>query len=764
MPELLKKTFRNTAFWQGVADQMPFGILISEPPGTRILVINREACRIFGIAAVAPGECVDFREVFFGAGGKCFYASKDVLREDSFSSGFFGKNCYVARAFDVQIQQPGGQKRYMSVTSSSITDSNRNPIAMISIVEDINARKENEIKIRRDLKRLEYALNAAVDGLWEWDIPKDSGYLSPRYHQIYGFENNDLPGDIKFWHSMLHPDDRKEALARLVKALKSPDDNYTSTYRMKSRDGKYRWILSKAIVTRRGCDGTVEKMVGTHQDISRQVMLENHLKNANQILQQEVLHQTMHLKEANQQLETILNSSSESIWVCDGSGVILKANKAASETIGLDAEKFIGKKMISLVEDGLIDRSITVEVLATKKQVTRMQKIFKTDKDLMVTGTPVLDENGDISMVIINEVDLTTLNELKREIEDAQTKSRLFQEELNQISMLELHEQNMVATSEGMKQVVTMAMKLARMDVSNILILGASGTGKSLIAKFMHNNGPRKNKPFLQINCAALPESLLEAELFGYEKGAFTGAQDKGKIGLFELAEDGTIFLDEIGELSLNVQAKILKCIEEKEIMHLGGLGVIKIHCNIITATNVDLVQKVHEKTFREDLFYRINIFSITIPSLKTRSEDIIELSLMFLRKYNEKYGMNKKFSQDCLHRLQQHDFPGNVRELKNRIQKAVVITDNELITDLIELSSAPVESKNSGKVASFPAGSVGLAEMVDQFEKNILLEAARKCSSSRRLAALLKTSQSTVVRRFRKHGLTHMLTRDRTV
>lgn len=749
-------TLKSMPFFQATIDQMQSGLLITRLPENEIVFINSTACKLFGIEDIRNRRRINFWDFFFKAGGECLHVSKDIHCQDAFSR----PDACEAKGFEVRIRQPKGEQTYIGVSTSFARDTEQHPVASIAVLEDINKKTENNIKIRQKLQQLEYALSASVDGLWEWNIAEDEGYLSPRYREIYGYAGGEVPEDIKFWHAMLHPDDRSAALSRLVAAIKSPRDTYTSTYRMKNRQGTYRWILSKAIVTERGADGKATKMVGTHQDISRRVALETRLKNANQHLKKEVRTQTKHLKETNQQLETILNSSSESIWVCDGKGTILKANRAARETIGMDTDQFIGKNMNSLVEKGLIDRSVTMEVLEIKKQATRMQKVLNTEKELLVTGTPVLDESGGVSMVVVNETDLTTLNELKRKIQNVQTASKRFQEELNEMSMLELREQNIIASSKEMTLVITMAMKLAKMDVSNILILGPSGTGKSLMAKFIHNSGPRKDTPFLQINCAALPETLLEAELFGYEQGAFSGARSKGKIGLFELAGNGTIFLDEIGELSPKVQAKILKCIEDKELMHLGGLKVINIECNIIAATNVNLVRKVQEKKFREDLFYRLNIFTLNIPTLKDRYEDIVELSLLFLKRYNKKYGQKKVFSPGCLNRIQQYDFPGNIRELENRIQKAVVVTDGDTIKDLVHFDGGQRPATVTPLAAPLPAALTdgGLTAMLETYEKSLLTEALKQYPSTRQLAAFLKTSQSTIVRRFRKYGLTHLL------
>jgi transcriptional regulator with PAS, ATPase and Fis domain len=296
--------------------------------------------------------------------------------------------------------------------------------------------------------------------------------------------------------------------------------------------------------------------------------------------------------------------------------------------------------------------------------------------------------------------------------------------------------------------------KLARFGLSNILILGESGTGKGLIAKFIHENSKRRKKPFIQINCAALPEGLLEAELFGFEKGAFTGAADKGKIGLFELAQGGTLLLDEIGDMPLQLQAKLLKCLDDKEIMHLGGLKTIKIDCTIIAATNQHLEALVQEKKFREDLFHRLNVFRIEIPPLRERQEDIIELAQHFLRKYNKEFKTKKRLSPFMMQQLHGHAFPGNVRELKNILKSAVVMSDS----DILQWSTLGGEKENDGEPESvLPRTSasckMSLAEQLDEVEKNILQKAVINCGSTRELAKFLKTSQSTIVRKMKKYG-----------
>ena len=309
----------------------------------------------------------------------------------------------------------------------------------------------------------------------------------------------------------------------------------------------------------------------------------------------------------NVQLEAIFKSSSDGIWLCDGTGKILNINGASEKINAIKAKDIVGKNVREIVEEGLVDRSATLEVLETQRQVSLLQYLKKTNKYLLVTGTPVFDEDGQISLVVVNERDMTQLNIMKEKLAQTRMETERFKDELAELSLMELKEQEIIAKSEEMQQVLRVAVKLAKMEASNILILGETGTGKGLLAKFIHQYSHRKKKPFIQINCAALPETLLEAELFGYEKGAFTGAREHGKIGLFELAHEGTLFLDEIGDLPFSVQAKLLKYLDDQEIMRLGGIKPKQVDCTIIAATNRNLEARSRQRKFRQDLFFRLN-------------------------------------------------------------------------------------------------------------------------------------------------------------
>jgi transcriptional regulator with PAS, ATPase and Fis domain len=370
----------------------------------------------------------------------------------------------------------------------------------------------------------------------------------------------------------------------------------------------------------------------------------------------------------------------------------------------------------------------------------------------MSTGMPVMDQDGNILLVVVQELDITTLRNLQGQLDELRVLAEKYKDELSHLNLLDIKTQGIISESKEMKQVLNVVLKLARFDVSNILIQGESGTGKGLIAQFIHKTGKRKDKPFIQVNCAALPETLLEAELFGFEKGSFTGAGAKGKIGLFEMAQHGTILLDEIGELPLSLQSKLLKCLDDHEIMHIGGLRSIKIDCTIIAATNRDLKTRVAEKKFREDLYHRLNAFSIELPPLRRRPEDIVALTNFFLDKYNQKYNTRKRLSLKALHTLQQYEFPGNVRELKNILKQGVVMQDEKVLDDILPPNLL------SQKEHRWPAmeydAELDLAELINNFEKSILEHAMGQCKSTRKAAAYLNTSQSKIARLLKKHRM----------
>ncbi len=460
-------------------------------------------------------------------------------------------------------------------------------------------------------------------------------------------------------------------------------------------------------------------------------------------------------QELNRQLKTIIAASSDGIWVCDGEGVIVTINAASESLNGIQAKDVVGRNITQLLDNSIFDESVTTKVLASGRQETIVQRIKKTKRLLLCTGTPARDEKGNIALIVVNERDMTELENLHRKFEQHQKLTEKFKEELSEITLRELEQNTIIADSNVMKHILQKSVKLANIGASNILILGASGTGKGLLAKSIHKNSNRRGHPFIELNCAALPENLLEAELFGYEKGAFTGAAKNGKVGLVELAQGGTLFLDEIGDMPLNLQTKLLKYLDDKQFRRLGGTKAIHVECATISATNRNLQELAKNSLFREDLFYRLSSFTLEIPSLCDRREDIPGLIRFYLEKYNRQYHKSMHISSAMIGTLQNYAFPGNTRELKNIIENAVVLSDE---TPIDAFLLASISKKSNSLPASRPlnsfSGPVDFVNTMNQLEKQLLQVSKTHCRTTREMADFLNISQPSVVRKLKKYGL----------
>jgi PAS domain S-box-containing protein len=456
----------------------------------------------------------------------------------------------------------------------------------------------------------------------------------------------------------------------------------------------------------------------------------------------------------NEQLDAIIEFSSDGIWVSDHEGVVLRINKASERLCGITAGDVVGKSIREAVDRGIIDTSATLRVLKEKRPVNLIQYVKRTGKHLLVTGTPLYGEDGRMSLVVVNERDITLLYAMKEQIEGGHIS---FQDEASSEPEYNPGDPacyGIVASNRAMKQVMRVAEKLASMDASNILILGESGTGKGMLAQYIHNRSPGKDRPFVQINCAALPESLFEAEVFGYEKGAFTGAREQGKAGLIESAKGGTLFLDEIGEASPSAQAKLLKYLDDHHVLRLGGTKAVQIDCKIIAATNRDLAVRVRQEAFRKDLYYRLNTFTLNLPPLRERPEDIFDLFNHYLHQFNKQYGLKRRVTPEMMLMLQDYPFPGNVRELRSLIKKAVVMSDEDLLDEILidELAGYKDPStKASTKIA--PTASLNFKNELAKKEMEILEQAVKKCRTTREIARYLGLSQPTVVRKLKRYG-----------
>jgi transcriptional regulator with PAS, ATPase and Fis domain len=297
-----------------------------------------------------------------------------------------------------------------------------------------------------------------------------------------------------------------------------------------------------------------------------------------------------------------------------------------------------------------------------------------------------------------------------------------------------------VLQSPAMRRIAELALRVAKVD-STVLITGESGSGKEVLTRLIHKESQRAAGPFIKINCGALPRDLLESELFGYEPGAFTGAQRQGKHGLVELASGGTLFLDEVGELPLDLQVKLLTVLQDRELVRLGGTKPIAVNVRVVAATNRDLSAMVAERKFRSDLFYRLNVVPIRIPPLAERREDILPLVRQFVDEFNRQYGFRKKLAERVLGRLHESPWPGNVRELRNAVERLLVTSPGDLVG---------LQDLEAVLPASSQLGGEGLKLRVEQLERRMVEEAMREHRSTRAAARALGISQSTVVRRLR--------------
>lgn len=449
-----------------------------------------------------------------------------------------------------------------------------------------------------------------------------------------------------------------------------------------------------------------------------------------------------------EEFNAILNSSSDGIHITDGKGVTLKFNKACERIDGVSREYMIGKNMKELVKEGIYSESVALAVIKDKKEISMLQNV--NGKEVIGTGTPIL-KDGQLNRIVINSRDITELNNLKRNLKEEKLYSEKVKAELEILNKKENAKKNkLIYISKKIDKIVELSMRVAKVD-STILIEGESGVGKGVLVNFIHNNSLRKNKPFIKIDCGAIPENLLESELFGYEGGSFTGASKDGKIGVVQLADTGTLFLDEIGELPLNLQVKLLNVIQEKKITRIGGNKEIPVDIRIIVATNRKLINMVEKGEFREDLFYRLNVVPITIPPIRERKEDIPKLVYYFLNKFNDEYNFNKSISQDIMKKILQYDWPGNIREIENFVERLVVTVEGDKIQekDLIYYK-LPCNKNNSFDLENIK----NFKSLVQEYEKDILEYVVKYFSSTKDMAEFLELDPSTIRKKCKNYNI----------
>lgn len=454
-------------------------------------------------------------------------------------------------------------------------------------------------------------------------------------------------------------------------------------------------------------------------------------------------------------LDTIIDSSYDGLWICDHEGKVIRINKASEKINDLKAEEVIGRNMKELIAEGFFDKSVSLEVLKKRTSVTMIQQI-KGGKRILVTGNPIFNEKGEITFVVTNDRDISELDRLRSQLQEAQALAKRYISELSELEMKEVDLSNFIFRSGEMERIVKTALRVAKVD-STILLLGESGVGKSMIAKLIHKHSERKNGPFIRVDCAGIPDSLIESELFGYERGAFTGAKTEGKPGFFELANKGTLFLDEIVEIPLSSQSKLLRFLEDHEIIRVGGTEPKEIDVRVIAATNRKIEERVSLKLFREDLYHRLNVVPLNIPPLRERRDDIMPLIFHFLEKFNKTYRKEKVLSPEAIDALSKYNFPGNTRELANLIERLVVVTERERI-EVRDLPNAITDYIPKEIPNSFLSEGIPLKVALEKYEKLIIERAIKKYGSQREAAKALKVDQGTISRKIKKYYLFKMM------
>ena len=447
----------------------------------------------------------------------------------------------------------------------------------------------------------------------------------------------------------------------------------------------------------------------------------------------------------------IIDKMRTGIWITDGTGEVIIVNSESVKTGGLTREEVIGRNMSELLDMGYITESAVMKTIGSHREECIVEELG-AGGHCMTTSVPLFWK-GSIDLIICVERNISEVERLKTLLgQQVEKKNKLQKELLRFKNQKDDLSGQFITKNINMLHIRELAENIGKIDVT-VMIMGESGTGKEVIADLIHKNSSRAEAPFVKVNCAAIPETLIESEFFGYEGGAFTGAGKGGKMGLFELADGGTLFLDEVGELSVQMQSKLLRVIQDKEVRRVGGEKSVHIDIRIIAATNRDLKREVEEGRFRNDLYYRLFVVPVNIPSLRERKEDIELLARHFLDIFNSEYNLRKTISDDAVKVMESYNWPGNVRELRNVVERLSVSTARS------EISAIQVEFclNNKAPAVSDYIGTESdlyLEDIVGRYEKQVISKILEECGTITATARMLHVDKSTISRKIKKYGL----------
>ncbi|MBE3553344.1 MAG: sigma 54-interacting transcriptional regulator [Kyrpidia tusciae] len=456
-------------------------------------------------------------------------------------------------------------------------------------------------------------------------------------------------------------------------------------------------------------------------------------------------------------LHQLIDNAYDGIYITDNIGNPLYFNEAFLRISGIPVDAARRLSVWELLDQHFLPNSCVAEVIRRNQPHNTIIHYY-SGIEAIVTGIPVYDTEGALLYVVASVRDITELNRLRREVEAMRTQAEL-RAPLRVQLIGDKADEALVYRSAVMEKILTFAARAATVD-SPVMILGESGVGKDVLAKYIHAQGENgQERPFVKINCGAIPAELLESELFGYEGGAFTGANRRGKAGMFELAHRGTIFLDEIGEMPLALQVKLLAVLQDRQVQRIGSTRPTPLDVRVITATNADIKDLLAKKAFRQDLFYRLNVLTVTVPPLRDRREDIPALIAHFLGEYNRKFGLNRYLAPEALQALLDYSWPGNIRQLRNVMERLVVLSED----DRIGVEALPGEITRGDPSAPGQVQErlhpptddrLTLREAVAQFERRYLQEQLIKHRTLRECATALGIDVATLVRKKKRYGL----------
>ncbi|ABM27512.1 sigma-54 interaction domain-containing protein [Nitratidesulfovibrio vulgaris] len=459
------------------------------------------------------------------------------------------------------------------------------------------------------------------------------------------------------------------------------------------------------------------------------------------------------MKKIIEHIESIFDILSDGIYITQRDGTTLLVNRMYEQLTGLSFKDLRGRNVHDLVADGIFDTILNPEVVRTKRPAVSVQHV-RQSKKIILRGYPVFDEHGEVCLVVTFARDITMITQFREQIAQQKQLIETFSDRIECMLHEQVRNSQPVFESEVMQQVLDLLQRVAATD-ANILILGETGVGKDVFARLAHEYSPRSSKMFLKVDCGSIAENLIESELFGYVPGAFSGASSKGKAGYFEIADGGTVFLDEIGELPLPMQAKLLRVLQDREVMRVGSSQARKVDVRIIAATNRDLAEDAKAGKFRSDLYYRLNVAVLDLPPLRERQQDIIPLVERFLDRFNAKYRRNMTLPKGTRQALQNYKWPGNVREMQNLIQSLVVTCEGHSIKP--EHLPPHIQKAARNRTAYTPPApddARPLKEIMADIEREILEEAVRTHGSVCKVARMYKISRTTLFRKLRGSSL----------